>query len=366
MKRSRAFILAEQLLTIMLQAGFILVLCGTFYQLTSFYANVNQVLTARNHAERVISFVDDKIRHAGLGLWDCRTPAEIRNALGSSANGKIENFRLPVAVRKMKSDNPKLDDDPTEENTPIDGKYYGDIVTLLYADSDKSLGSNEVVMTYRVKEAFDPSTGTAKLRLIDFTEDGKKAFKNNSLFMEKNNPVEWAVSESIGRPFRVFKKEIDESSGIKLKTYFYGTGGSNVVIPNAGELMYLRCVSMFVRLHPKDEDEDENRHFTYLELSNDGTKWSDYHYQERDILEIYMELDTTNDIFTLYVLASGGENQGVSYPRPESWPDAANPSGSTRALAEEEWLKSDYCHHIVYVSRASWKLNNIPPNFNWN
>ena len=78
MKRSRAFILAEILMTIMLQAGFLLVLCSSFYLLVNFYSKTQQVLSARNHAERVISFVDDKIRHAGLGLWRCGSAEDIR------------------------------------------------------------------------------------------------------------------------------------------------------------------------------------------------------------------------------------------------------------------------------------------------
>ncbi|MBQ9573843.1 MAG: hypothetical protein IJR27_01010 [Synergistaceae bacterium] len=81
MRRSRAFILSEILMTMMLQAGFILVLCTSFYMLTSFYSKTQQVLTARSHAERAISFFDDKIKNAGLGLWRCDTPSEIRAAL---------------------------------------------------------------------------------------------------------------------------------------------------------------------------------------------------------------------------------------------------------------------------------------------
>ena len=69
--RRKAFLLTEQLMTILLQAGFILILVTAFYLMLNFYTKTPQVLTARNRAERVIQFVDDKIRHAGLGLWQC-------------------------------------------------------------------------------------------------------------------------------------------------------------------------------------------------------------------------------------------------------------------------------------------------------
>ncbi|MBR0279913.1 MAG: hypothetical protein IJQ75_08060, partial [Synergistaceae bacterium] len=105
MKRSRAFILAEQLMTIMLQAGFILVLCASFYQVISFYTRTQQVLTARNHAERVISFMDDKIRNAGLGLWRCGNSEAIRAKLtniAQLATNDTKGYKLPVSLKWLK------------------------------------------------------------------------------------------------------------------------------------------------------------------------------------------------------------------------------------------------------------------------
>ena len=155
-----------------------------------------------------------------------------------------------------------------------------------------------------------------------------------------------------------------------MNIYFYGTGSDTVTIPNAGELLYLRRQTMFVRLHPDDND----RQFTYLELSSDGTSWSNYKYQEKGILEIYMTLDTTTNIFTLYVLASGGDNPSGDTKRPEAWPNKANPRPDGKddddEITDEEaakaWDSSEYCNHVVYVARKSWKLNNIPEGFRWN
>ncbi|MBQ9903476.1 MAG: hypothetical protein IJM47_01685, partial [Synergistaceae bacterium] len=152
--------------------------------------------------------------------------------------------------------------------------------------------------------------------------------------------------------------------GVNLNIRFYGTDGNEVIIPHGGEVMYLKCMQMYVHTHPTEGD----RQFAFRELNADGKSWTatDGFNQEKNILDIYMELDTSTNIFTLYVLAQGGYDAGVSNPRPESWPKEATPSADNDDDAKTAWLAHDYCHYTVYVSRASWKLNNIPEDFSWN
>ena len=135
-----------------------------------------------------------------------------------------------------------------------------------------------------------------------------------------------------------------------------------IIVPAAGELLALNCMQMFVQ---GTDGKDEGRQFAFRELKADGTGWDNTYNQEKGILDIYMEVDKDHRIFTLWVLASGGYDASLNNPRPETWPKEANPKGNTEAAAKTAWLSSTYCHHIVYVSRASWKLNNIPPNFGW-
>ncbi|MBQ9905021.1 MAG: hypothetical protein IJM47_09595, partial [Synergistaceae bacterium] len=92
--------MSEILMTMILQAGFILTLFGAFYLMMEFYTKTQAVLTARDHAERVIQFMDDKIRAAGLGLWRCDNSKEVRDAIQPFTDtGKLlEDFRLPVAL----------------------------------------------------------------------------------------------------------------------------------------------------------------------------------------------------------------------------------------------------------------------------
>lgn len=385
MRRSRAFVLSELLMTMLLQAGFILVLCTSFYLLTSFYTKTQQVLTARNHAERVIQFMDDKIRGAGLGLWRCSDSAEIRTRLYPIEKLKTKQqlltdpktgYKLPVSLSWIK-ENGGLDAMPETSYTAE--KFAGDVLVLLYAQRDySSTGSggiynsnNEVIMTFSKESDFDPANGTAIIKNLD--DDQKSLFFANceitkdmtNITRSNKNLKRWAVVESIGVPFYV--PQITEYPKINIK--FYGTSSypltDEIKIPDAGEMMYLKCIQIFVHKHPDDGD----RQLAFRELNKDGDTWfpPNGYNQEKGILDIYMELDTTNHVFTLYVLASGGEDSTVSNQRPAIWPNKANPIPKNKnnddEISDDEakkaWLDSDYCHHVIYVARKSWKLNNL-------
>ena len=365
MKKFGAFILAEQLMTIMLQAGFILVLCGTFYLLTSFYSNINQALTARNHAERVISFVDAKVRHAGLGLWQCENSASIRshiNTIPMLYGDSRYGYTLPVSITE---NDENMNEDFIPEGTA--DQNAGNVLTLLYTEREEN---DEFIMTFVRNIDFSPASnkksGSATMTFLG-DDDGKSAFINNktgvSFFRvsnKKNNNINrWGVAEAIGLPFFV-----DAINYPNIKVWFYSDSSlpDTIMIPNGGEIMYLRCMQMFVR-----SDGDE-RQFVFRELTEDGKKWKKvgeedskgykYGLQEDNILGIYAKLES--NVLTLYVLASGGRNTGANTSRPDAWPKEAEPKGSTNEAAKTAWLESDYCNHIVYVSRQSWRLHNVP------
>ena len=361
MKKFRAFILAEQLMPIMLQAGFILVLCGTFYLLTSFYSNMNQALTARNHAERVISFVDAKVRHAGLGLWQCENSASIRshiNTIPMLYGDSRYGYTLPVSITEN-DENMNEDFIPRRTATPegTAAQNEGNVLTLLYTEREEN---NDFIMTFVKNIDFAPASnkksGSATMTFLG-DDDGKSAFINNktgvSFFRvsnKKNNNINrWGVAEAIGLPFFV-----DAINYPNIKVWFYSDSSlpDTIMIPNGGEIMYLRCMQMFVR-----SDGDE-RQFVFRELAEDGKKWREAIIQEDNILDIYAKLES--NVLTLYVLASGGRNTGANTPRPDTWPKEAEPKGSTDEAAKAAWLASDYCNHIVYVSRSSWRLHNVP------
>lgn len=366
MKRSRAFILSEQLLTIMLQAGFILILCTSFYQLISFYTRTQQVLTARSHAERVISFMDDKIRNAGLGLWRCGSSSEIRGKfdnIGMLKTNSDKGYKLPIALKwhdELKQD---INDVPLLSRT----QDSGNVLTVLYAVKDLSSGSDQLILyTAAPLMLSNNNYGTWKgdLQILDKTMD-TQAFKSPALGNTADittNIKSYVVMESYGYPAYLPKNDNHTVQVFGLTN----PSSEDITIPAAGELMGLNCMQMFVHTH------EGERQFAFRELVADGTgntgiKWDTTYNQEKGILDIYMKIDRSTNIFTLWVLASGGYDASLNNPRPETWPKEANPRGNTDEEAKEAWLNASntYQHHIVYVSRASWKLNNIPQDFIW-
>lgn len=377
MKRSRAFILSEQLLAILLQAGFILVLCMSFYLLTTFYAQSQQIMTARNHAERVISFVDNKIRYAGLGLWRCGSPEIICKRLDKINMLRLSTstnraHKLPIALKWLKDG---------KEVIPLKdaAQREGDMLTLLYAQRDLSSGSGEVISAFSESRNLEWKSSSsanyleaANITLLD-QDNGRNNIVNNSIFNFKDNDEKdirgYALMESVGLP--MYLQGISEK-WITLWVYvpdLTSSPSEEIIVPAGGELMGLNCMQMFV--HGTD-GVDEGRQFAYRELQEGGAAWDKTYNQEKNILDIYMKRDKDNNTFTLWVLATGGYDANLNNPRPETWPDNANPRLSTYDSdkiqtakdAKEAWDNSDYRHHIVYVSRASWKLNNLE-KFNW-
>ncbi|MBQ4430281.1 MAG: hypothetical protein II877_02170, partial [Synergistaceae bacterium] len=367
MKRSRAFILSEQLMTIILQTGFLLVLCMSFYMLTTFYTQTQQIMTARNHAERVISFVDNKIRYAGLGLWRCKSPEEIGNRLHNvkmlswTANSSGNNaYKLPISVCEN-------DDSMLNNYIPPKGQAQdtGNVLTLLYAQRDLSSGGSEVISAFAEQKALEPhkSTYSGQYQYHEFTNiqllDSQKKEGSTQLKLvadsvfnlspsSNNNIKSYALMESVGLP--MYMKVGSDNKSLTLRVYA-AEEMPIINVPAGGELMGLNCMQMFVH----GADSPEGRQFAYRELQTTGGAWGDKYNQEKGILDIYMELDKTRNTFTLWVLATGGYDASASNPRPDAWPKEATPIGTDDTDAKNQWLAHDYRHHIVYVSRASWK-----------
>ncbi len=350
-------------MTIMLQASFILVLCASFYQLISFYTRTQQVLTARNHAERVISFMDDKIRNAGLGLWRCKSSAAIRgkltniNMLSTPGTGAADSgYKWPVALKW----NDELNNNDTNDIPSLSiSQNSGDVLTVLYAKRNPTTGNQEAITAFKEAKTLN-TRGKATLHLLDDkgVSPNSNPAKVRSLFDTSGIIKNYAVMESLGVPMYV---DVNVSIG-DVEVKVFDASSETITVPAAGDLMNLNCMQMFVH---GTTGTGEGRQFAFRELTEGGSGWKDKYNQEKGILDIYMEVDRMHNIFTLWVLATGGYDASMNNPRPDSWPKEANPAGNNDDDAKEEWLKTDYCHHIVYVSRASWKLNNIPQGFTW-
>ena len=383
MKRSRAFILSEQLMTIMLQAGFILVLCASFYQVISFYTRTQQVLTARNHAERVISFMDDKIRNAGLGLWGCENSSEIRGKfnnivmLSTRTDNPNQGYNLPVALQNgfRHKNNQGKEVSPSDAKTvdyiPLlsSAQDSGDVVTLLYAKRELASDAYEIISAFREAKTLDviPFSGndatgytmSGTVILLDKSADNRKNLTHNSVPFKfgagEGNIKGYTVMEGLGVPLYLFSSTLPANGDVIVRV-FGVPRTTQITVPAAGELLAINCMQMFVH----DKKDGQGRQFAFRELVDGGTGWNETYNQEKGILNIYMELDTEKYTFTLWVLATGGYDASMNNPRPDTWPEKAEPTA-------EHWGKkvndirdyTDYPHHIVYVSRATWKLNNM-------
>lgn len=333
MKRSKAFILAEILTGMVLQAGFIIVLCTSFYLMLSFYTRTQQTLSARQKGEKVIAYVDARIKNAGLGLGKCSNSGEIREAL-SKVTSLLDNRKLTLPV-SVTSGNWKF------KSKNSDKKFTGNRLTLLYTQR-----ASDLQLIIRTIESPDKSgcncsvdikAATRELALIaKKNSDGKYTFAS-SKFLTKSYETSlksYTVIAGTGAPLYLNKS--DNAGTFKLEDK---TSRSSTYVYPGDELLYLKCERMFV----------DGTSFYFQEFN--GASWRDKISSELGILEMYFELDTTTNILDMYVLASGGINDSKTTQKPSAWPGT--------------W-KSEYANYIVYMSCASWKLKNLPDAFNWN
>lgn len=359
MKRSKAFILVEILTGMALQAGFILVLCTSFYLMLSFYTRTQQYLNARQKGEKVIAYVDSRIRNAGLGLGKCSSSGEVRDALYrfsaitiAHQSGPKHYLTLPVAVTEGNTSSLN-----TSSGTPnpfisqvkkSGNKLTGNILTLLYAQR-----ASDYNFTIRTIESPDdsgyyvPITVSQDEKKVGFVtgSGGTDDYKNNNCKFSKDTSSRrtvfssYTVMAGAGKPICI-KTYPDNNGYFNLELQSNTSSGSSVEVCPGDELLYLKCERMFV--------EAQNFKFWQFEtISWDNEK---VHSNELGILEVYFELDIGNNILDMYVLASGGFNDAGNTQKPASWPYT--------------W-KSEYANYIVYVSRASWKINNLPSGFTW-
>ena len=397
LRRLKGFTLAEILTGLLLQALFILVLCGTFYLLVSFGSGTQQILTARERGQRVISYFDSRIRNAGLGMSRLTSSNSYRtaleplvkagtdepNPLALTTTDTKKQLRLPVAItdydipiennlskfnENMKKASVKSRDKGTTNDKTI---IYGNILTLIYSQKEEPKSQKNLVIVpvsadnVHLESKDEIMTNSQKdFMFIDFESNSNpyNFYNPNNDDNPEQNIDNWAALVGTEIPLNTRRIEnqrsFKTSDDVTKKGYFVtliNKNASNAIIHAGDELLHLRGERLFVA----DINDNDERNFRFQTLTND---WGRREPHQRDILEIYMELDTETNIFTLWVLASGGKDSR-KHKRPSSWPDTARP---IKTSAKDNWDTSDYCYHVVYVSKASWKLHNIPNGFVWN
>ena len=318
MRQSRkGYILTEIMMSMLLHSMFILVLASSFYMMLSFYTKTQQLQTARSRAKRVILYIDTRIMHAGLGFWRCESSKEITTEVLKDQTGigsKDINFPVSVSYGNV---NP-------EKYFHKNDVYSGDVLTMIYAYKDFETGSAHIIKDSPAKQLQASTTNTTFNLLDNWNPEGASVLNIRS----------YVVMEGTGLPLYSSKTV---NNIVDLKFYINASHKYAVVNPGS-ELLYLNSERMFV--------EDRSFSFSY---AND--QWKNHYRHEAGILGMYMELTAPiygEKILDLWVLATGGTDNMRNIGKPATWPG--------------EW-KDEYNHEVVYVSRASWKLHNIPENF---
>ena len=357
MRRSRAFILTEIMTGLLLQATFIVALCGVFYMLTSYGATTQQILTAKQHGEKVIAYVDQRIKNLGLGLWKCHTPAELANAMYTLTT-KNDSFKKPftdiLLPIEIKWDNKKKDAKIYDETHKII-KYHGNILTMLYARKEIAKSIRLIItgdknLQYKIISLDKGETKNIRLLAGNYSYITKSNFINQAIsrVMPEYDLRVWAVMESAGLPVYIGNWNSTTKS---INMTLHNRAPDYAEINPGSELLYLECEKIFTGKDASTENEGLRIQKTV------GNEWGKEQPHEASILEIYAVLGTEADkdmphVLNLYVLASGGLNGKNDNPKPKTWPDAAN------------W-KDDYAKHTLYVARGTWKLHNLEL-FRWN
>ena len=176
-----------------------------------------QVLTARNRAVRVIQFVDDKVRHTGLGLWQCEGANDIRSHLNTipMLHGDAQYaYNLPVSI--IENDGTMAETLIPTKDTDTNTQKEGNVLTLLYAERETNkvtVGGEEreFVLTFVKKNALSLASDkkSANITVTVLEDDNKSNFTSSTkgvsffrlLDSSKKgnyNLKKWGVAEAIG------------------------------------------------------------------------------------------------------------------------------------------------------------------------
>ena len=330
--KMKAFILTELLTGMMLQSLFALTLCGAFYMLLTFSSSTQKILAAHDEGQIVISYIDTRIRNAGLGLWACKTPENIGRAFTKIS--AIKNLPLPVAITRSKND------EHVDSNDEI---CYGHVLTLLYAHKDNKqsglIVSNDTLMPVTINR-----TEGDRNKNHFYLLGGKTAYTGSEFGGSHTGDPKYirnyAVTENSGTPVYLKSPLVRDVMIIAPSDKL-----NSVEIHHLSELLNLECERMYVDMSTGES----SFMISTLGVNSTSSEWNSPTPHTKGILDIYMTLNTEPDIpiFDLKVLVSEGlRTDGETTECPADWPS--------------DWTE-EFAQHKVHVSQASWKLYNLAP-----
>ncbi|MBR0233646.1 MAG: hypothetical protein IJQ47_06325, partial [Synergistaceae bacterium] len=372
-----------------------IVLCGAFYLLVSFESDVQMKLVARQRGQRVIQYIDQRIRNAGLGFGKLEKASEVQNALSpftkssdrplynsrKDSGSNVAGLRLPVALTYSYRDPCAKNENPNPykyyENKEKHVIQWGNILTLLYPkrDTDKNFVivpisediSNDIITVQSVDIV---QNGTQDFIYVNRTTSEQISgsnFEVSSSGSAEGKYIEnWTVLTAAGIPLIITAEK-----AVSLKnssTDVYAVSLKNIseteVRVNAGdEMLYLKGERMFAKYI---NDQTWVRDFVFQEIADNSEEWGAQRPYQDGILAMYFEIDTDTNTLDFWVLTTGGQD-GKIHDVPASWPEKGKEIQFGSGGKKWNNVLTDYFkYHVMYVSHASWKLENIPEGFNWN
>lgn len=346
-KKSKGYILTEVLIGSILQAVFIVSLAASVYWLTMFSVRTHYLLLAREKGQRIVAHIDSRIKNCGYGLWRCLAENKLRESLDYK-EGRDEQkpsfsiYESPIRIfpsgltQADKNDNPQC----------------GVEFSILYAQPSG--------LFIRSQNEFEGQSVTL--------EEGTKSIDYKTINMDfseidfnKNSPnyeysiKSWGVIPDVGIPFYI-EKFVDQKKPPKREMVIKKFFPSSATLPPVTEIIYLKDEKFYV--YKTDDVSD----FCYEIMNQYYTGRNSY---VNGVLRIFCEWYENEKIFNLYILTSGGERPiGMeAQEKPNNWSKY-----DTKKYRDkydkydnfDELYESTFKNHIFYVTRASWKLHNIP------
>lgn len=320
--RGRGFLLVEVLTALMVGAvvGTVVLAAGRWFVLSS--ERVSRLLLARDRGERVLSYLEPRVLHAGLGLSSCRTGGTLRRAFGyGSSNAPLvaswTDWSRSLQVYKRLGD--ALPELAREEG----GVFRGNGLCLLYAvPTDillRPVGGGSVSLAPGDGARFSIISGS--LRDWGSTASAVGRFRDLR---------SWVSLPLTGYPFF-----LERHSGMEVSLKLAAGVAGPVDVPSVNELFLMRGERFGV----------VNGMLCFQDLR---TVWYPPYFQplENGVLALWFEWRPALKCLDLWVLTSGGSAIFGPVPRPPSWPGDA------------PW-RAAFSLHELHVSRASWRAENL-------
>nr|WP_315102834.1 hypothetical protein [uncultured Fretibacterium sp.] len=320
--RGRGFLLVEVLTALVVGSvvGAIVLAAGRWFVLSS--ERVSRLLLARDRGERVLSYLEPRVLHAGLGLSSCRTGSLLRRAFGYGSSGAPlvatwTDRSRPLQVYKT------LGGASPEPAGDEGGVFRGSGLCLLYAVPSGivlgTAGGGPVSLDPGEGARFSVLSGS----LGDWGSTASAVGRSRDL-------RSWVSLPLTGYPFF-----IEGHSGAEVSLELAAGVPGPVEVPPINDLFLMRGERFGVI----------NGTLCFQELR---TAWYPPYFQplEDGVLALWFEWRPALKCLDLWVLTSGGPAVFGPVPRPPSWP------------GEAPW-RSVFSRHELHVSRASWRAENL-------